>query len=419
MSTDAPPRPPSFATARAEWAAMLALAWPALVQQSLLFAVLTTDQLLARPYSEEYKAALTAANYVYWFIGSYAVVVTAGATAVVGRLVGERDFVTANRAAGQALWLALGFGLVATLLSFFALDRLVGVLGLSGEEGDIAARYLRPLVAMLPVYLVEVVGIACLVGAGDTRTGRNVLLAVALVNGPVAYCLSRGAFGLPEMGFLGISYGTAAAHTVGAILVLVTLRRGRFGLHLRKRNLRPRPELLRRLLRVSLPAAADSISMGVFQLAFFNVVAHLGPTALSAHGIALRVEGLGYLTGVAFATATAAVVARQLGAGRPDLAGRGARTALVMGGVVMSGMGAFFCVFARPLFELFAPPQTPGSDEVIRAGVPALRLIAFAMPGLAGTIILTQALRAAGIRACRCCSPGWGFWACACRRRTT
>ena len=381
---------------RADWRVMLALAAPALVQQGLLFAVQITDQLLARPFSESHKAALTTANYVYWFLSSYAVVVTAGATAVVGRLVGAGDPVRANRAVGQALWLALGFGTVALAVSSFTLRPFLELLGLGGEEVAIAADYLRPLLALLPVYLIEAVGIACLVGAGDTRTGRNVLLAVALVNAPVAYALSRGALGLPNFGFLGIAYGTAAAHTGGALLILVTLRRGRFGLSLRKRTLRPDWELTRRLLRVSLPAAADSLSVGVLQFVFFSIVARLGATALSAHGIALRLEGLGYLSGVAFATATAAIVARQLGAGRPDLAMSGARTALLMGGAVMTAMGALFFAFARPLFLLFAPADTPESAAVIEAGVPVLRLIAFAMPGLAGTIILTQALRAAG-----------------------
>ena len=395
MTTLAPPaRSPSVEAAglaRADWRAMLALVAPALAQQSLLFAVQMTDQWLARPFPESQKAALTVANYVYWFLSSYAVVVTAGATAVVGRLVGARDAATAARATGQALLLAAAFGTLASLLSLVALVPFLELLGLEGHQVGVAADYLRPLTSLLPVYMVEVAGIACLVGAGDTRTGLKVLLAVALVNAPVAYVLSRG-----PLGFLGISYGTAAAHAAGALLIVVTLARGRFGLTLRRVNLRPQWDLLKRLLRVSLPAAADSLSVGTLQFVFLGFVSRLGETAMSAHGIALRWEGLSYLSGAAFATATAAIVARQLGAGRPDLAMRGARTAFLMGAGVMTAMGAFFFAFARPLFLLFTPADTPESAAVVAAGVPVLRLIAFAMPGLAGSVILTQALRAAG-----------------------
>ncbi len=46
------------------------------------------------------------------------------------------------------------------------------------------------------------------------------------------------------------------------------------------------------------------------------------------------------------------------------------------------------------MFALFCPH--PEQQEVIKAGVPVLRLVAFAMPPLASCIIFTYALRGAG-----------------------
>ena len=381
------PAPPAFADP-VVWQ-IARLAWPALLQQALLLTVQLTDQYLAGPFSDSHKAALTTANYIYWFVTSYAVVVTAGATAVVGRLAGARDFDLAGRAAGQALLLAAGFGLAGAVAGLTLMPAFVDLLGLTGAGADIAVAYLRPLAAMLPVYMIEAGGIACLVGAGDTRTGLKVLAAVVVVNGPAAYLLSRG-----PAGFVGIAYGTSLAHAAGCALVLTVLVGGRYGVRLTWAGLRPDPGLVGRLLRVSVPAAADSLSVGVFQFAFLSLVNNLGETAASAHGIAIRLEGIGYLSGAAFATATAAIVGRALGAGRPDIAARGAWTALALGAGVMTVMGACMVAFARPAFEFFNPP--PGGSAVVETGVPVLRLVAFAMPGLAGSIILTQALRAAG-----------------------
>ena len=73
------------------WWQILMLAWPALVQQGLLLTIQLYDQYLTGKFSESHKAALTTANYLYWFVTSYTVVVNAGATALVGRLVGARD----------------------------------------------------------------------------------------------------------------------------------------------------------------------------------------------------------------------------------------------------------------------------------------------------------------------------------------
>ena len=48
------------------------------------------------------------------------------------------------------------------------------------------------LFALLVFQTIEVAGIACLVGAGDTRTGLWVMIGVAVVNVPLAWGFGRG-----------------------------------------------------------------------------------------------------------------------------------------------------------------------------------------------------------------------------------
>jgi Na+-driven multidrug efflux pump len=88
------------------------------------------------------------------------------------------------------------------------------------------------------------------------------------------------------------------------------------------------------------------------------------------------------------------LVGQSLGADRPDRAARSGWVALGLGCGVMSLMGAVFFALARPMFELFLPHA--GQADIVAAGVPVLRLVAFAMPFLGSAIILTYALRGAG-----------------------
>jgi Na+-driven multidrug efflux pump len=97
---------------------------------------------------------------------------------------------------------------------------------------------------------------------------------------------------------------------------------------------------------------------------------------------------------VAFATAAMSLVGQNLGARQPGHAARDAWTALVAGCALMSAMGAVFYAFAPALVGAFAPETS--HDAVIAAGVPALRLVAFAMPAVAAVIVVTAALRGAG-----------------------
>jgi putative MATE family efflux protein len=251
-----------------------------------------------------------------------------------------------------------------------------------------------PLLALMTAQVVEAAGIACLVGAGDTRTGLRILLGVAVVNLPLAWGLSYGWGPLPKLGFVGIALGTALSHTLGGLVVLILLAGGRFGVKLDWRLFRPRYDLMRRLLRVSVPAGFDSLSVVVGQFWFLSLINQLGDDASSAHGIALVWESLGYLSGAAFGTAAMTLVGQNLGAGRPHEAARAGWRAFGLGVVVMSFMGAIFFIFAPEMFAFFCPKAE--QRPIIDAGVPVLRLVAFTMPCLASTIVFTSAMRGAG-----------------------
>jgi putative MATE family efflux protein len=386
---------------RPAWKLVLGLAWPVLVQQFLILAVNLSDRLLAGRFQHldaadqvATQAAQTTAHYLAWFLTSYTVLVTVGGTALVAHFLGAGDRRGAIRVTHQTLLLATVLGLLGTTVGLIGLPALVRVLQLQGPAADFAVAYLRPLFALLVFQVIEAGGIACLAGAGDTRTGLWVLGGVALINLPLAWVIFHGVGPLPGMGFTGIALGTAVSHVLGAVAVLAVLARGRAGLRIHWRGLRPQRDLLRRLLRISVPAAADSLAVAVGQLWFLGIVNGLGDTAEAAHGIALVWEALGYLSGSAFGTAAMTLVGQNLGAGRPADASRSARTAFLLGLSVMSFMGAVFFVLARPMFQVFCPGA--GQGAIVAAGVPVLRLVAFAMPALASCIIFTAALRGAG-----------------------
>jgi putative MATE family efflux protein len=394
-SSSAPAEPALIDRPWPMWRLVLTLAWPALVQQLLILAVNLSDRFLAgRVHVPAAQAAQTTAYYLAWFISCYTVLVSVGSTALVARFIGAGDRALAIRVTNQSLVLAFALGLVGSSAGLAGVESLVGWMGLSGEAGEYAAAYLRPLFGMLVFQAIESAGIACLVGAGDTRTGLWVLGGVAILNVPLAWGLFALRGPEPLARFQGIALGTALSHALGALAVVLVLARGRAGLRLEWRLLRPDADLLRRLLRVSVPAAADSLSMGIAQLWFLRIVNGLGVVASGAHGIALGWEALGYLSGGAFGVAATALVGQYLGAGRPDRAARGGWTAFALGGLAMSLMGVIFFTFARPMFRVFCPG--PEQLPIIDTGVPVLRLVAFAMPALASCIIFTGALRGAG-----------------------
>jgi putative MATE family efflux protein len=388
---------------------VLSLAWPVLALNLLIMTVDMSDRFLVgnlpSPTPEVAEARLAArgtAHYVAWFISSYTALVSVGATALVAHCVGAGDWRIARRAAGQTIVLAGIVGVAGSIVGLAFLPEFVEMVGLDGAAAVYATEYLRPMFALLAFRVIEVGGVASLVGAGDTRTGLWVQGGVAITNLPLAWTLCRGLPAIPALGFagweglgfVGVPLGTAICYLLAAVAVLTVLIRGRAGLQLHPTDIRPDPALLGRLLGVSVPAAVDSLSIVGGQFWFLHIINELGDLPASAHGIAIGWEALGYLSGHAFGTAAMTLVGQSLGARRPDLAARSGWTAFALGSAMMCTMGALFYALAPTMFWLFC--QDPQQQPVIDAGVPVLRLIAFAMPALASTMVFTSALRGAG-----------------------
>lgn len=353
-----------------------------------------SDAALTGHYLEApHLAAMNLMAYVLWLLYGLFSFVAIGATALVARAVGAGDREGASRVANQAFVVGIVFAVVAVLVGWLGADWIVGRLQLEGESAVLAARFLRFVLPVLPMVMFDAVGIACLRGAGDMIAGLAVMAVVNLVNVAVAWSLVLGLGPLPRLGWDGLAIGTACGYLVGGMLVLMLLAKGRSGLQLRPRWLRPDGALIRRLLRVGVPGGLDTLLVIGCQLWFVAIVNRLGDVAAAAHGIAIRVESLGYLPGLAFQLAATTLAGQFLGAGDPRRAGRAVWTTSAVGGGVMCLAGVLFFTQAQGLIDLFL---RAGQDQIALLAVPLLRTVALAMPFLAMSMILTGALRGAG-----------------------
>ena len=370
------------------------LAAPVLVEQALLYLVGLSDTLLTGRYlSAEHLAAVTVASYLLWFLSGLLTVVSVGATALVARMMGANQRAEAVRITQQAITMAVIVGAFVFLVGWAFAPGVIRLLNLKGLAAEVAVTFLRIVLTITPLLACTVVGVACLRGAGDTRTGMWVMVVVNIVNVTLSWSLVRGLGPFPALGFPGIALGTACGEGIGGVLVLAVLARGRSGLRLGWSGVAPVWSVIRRVLRVSIPAAGERLTDILCQLWFLSLINRLGPVATAAHGVAIRCESIAFLTVTAFAVAASTLTGQYLGAGRPELAGRAVRTAWGLGVLVLSLLGVLLYTQAGPMFALFLGGRQP---LVAAAGVPVLRVVAFAMPALATINVLSGALRGAG-----------------------
>jgi putative MATE family efflux protein len=373
---------------------LLRLTVPVLVEQFLHMLVGFSDAWLAGKFLERpHLAAMAFLPYALWLLSELFVFVGIGTTAMVARFVGAGNSHMARRVVHQSLLLGGVLAAAFTILGWGGVPSVVSLMQLSGPSADLAGSYLRIVILALPALMVERVGVASLRGAGDMVSGLAAMAAVNVVNVAVSWTLLLGLCGLPRLGWDGLAVGTAVGHCVGALLVLCRLHWGRAGLRFSSGLLRPDRDLAARILRVGVPGGIDVHSIIACQLWFLSIINGLGELASSAHGLALRIESLAYLPGEAFQVAAATLAGQYLGARDPLRAGRSILAACLLGGGMLVTTGVVIYAASDSLVWLFLKSSR---EDVAAQAAPLLRIVAFAMPSLAVTMILTGALRGAG-----------------------
>jgi putative MATE family efflux protein len=149
--------------------------------------------------------------------------------------------------------------------------------------------------------------------------------------------------------------------------------------------------MIKRVLRVGLPAGVEQMSWRLGMMVFVRGVASMGTTAVAAHAVALRAESLSYMPGFGFAVAGTALVGQYLGARCPDRAEKTGYITYQIAALVMTSIGLTFIAAPQVLIQLFSEDAA-----VIRAAVGPLRIIGFVQPLLAAAYVFPGALRGAG-----------------------
>jgi putative MATE family efflux protein len=219
------------------------------------------------------------------------------------------------------------------------------------------------------------------------------MVVVNAVNIAVSWSLLLGAGPLPELGWDALPAGAACGHLAGGLLPTIVLLRGRGMLRLNPSALRPDLHLIRRILRISVPAGIDLLSIVGCQLAFLSVINRLGKVATAAHGVALRIESLAYMPGNAFQVAAATMAGQYLGARNHRQATRSVLVACAFGSALLGVAGVLLYVFADVLVGWFLRSD---QREVAAQAAPLLRIVSVALVPLAVLMVLSGALRGAG-----------------------
>lgn len=292
------------------------LALPLVVSQLSAVGMNAIDAVLAGHHG----AATLGAVAIGASIWSLALVVAIGVTMAVPPSVAQLDGAGRRDAIGplfrQALWLALGLGLLLWLALRGAIA-LVRVIGIDPVLVDDVAGFLRAVSWGAPALAAFFTLRGMSAGVGITRPTMYFSLMALVLLGPIAWVLLHGGYGIPAMGAAGIGAATAIVLWLEAIaFALYVLWHPAYAdLALTARLERPQWAAIGELLRIGVPMGVTVLMEAGLFIATTLTIGTLGAATVASHQVALNVASLFFMIPLGIAMATTVRVGNAVGRG--------------------------------------------------------------------------------------------------------
>lgn len=316
---------------------------------------------------------------------------SAGATAIVSRRIGEGDKEGAARAVIQILVVGLIAACLIGALGVALAPRLLAAMGASealvAQGSEYTAVMLGGSVTVLLLFLIN----AVFRGAGDAAIAMRVLWLANGLNIVLAPLLIFGVGPFPELGVTGAAVATTICRGIGVLFQLTVLFRGKRRLAVSRRHVGFDADLLKRFFGLSGGATLQSLVETSSWLGLVRILATFGSPALAGYTLAIRIAMFALLPSFGIANAAATLVGQNLGAGRPERAERS---------VWVAGRWNFVFLGTVSVLFVFAPGWLVGLFGADPAAVPhavdCLRILSLGFLFYAYGFVAVMAFNGAG-----------------------
>ncbi|HUI10471.1 MAG TPA: MATE family efflux transporter [Bacteroidota bacterium] len=337
-------------------------------------------------------AAMGLGMLATWAITSVFSSMATGTQVLVARRTGETDYAGAGSVLNNSLLLALvlgvAFGLPGyffsyNIIDFFSSDHAVAVAG----TGYMQWRFIGLLFFL---FVVSYRGFFN--GIGDTQVFMYSAIIINVTNIVLNYVLIFGAFGLRPMGLTGAGASNAVSNVVGCVFFLgATFLRSYRTRYRYYARLRLRADILRQIIRISVPVSFQNILILLGFLVFVSITGMIGTSQQAASQVVITALFMSFLPCFGFGVGAQTLVGQSLGNGRRQMARRYGLEAARLATYFTIVLGAVFILVPDWVIILITTNR-----EVTDIARPILRIAGAAQVFYASGIVLAHALQAAG-----------------------
>ena len=315
----------------------------------------------------------------------------AGST-LVAQYMGAGNQEMVNHVAAQTLLMVAVTSVTLGAIGYVIAPGLLHLMGVAPEVYNGALQFMR----VSFVGLVTVFGFAMfqavLRGVGQVTLPLYITAGTVLLNFLFDPFFIFGWGPFPAAGVAGAAYATLVTQTVAAVIGLLALLTGRYGIHLQWSDFKPDWVFVKRTFVLGFPATIEQSARGLGMMVMTFLITTFGTVAIAAYGIGSNIFMFVLIPAMGLSMATAALVGQHIGAGKIERATRIAHLSAGIAFVTLQIIGILLFLFAHAIVAFFVPTD----PAVVETGARFLRIFSLSFGALGLQLALIGVFRAAG-----------------------
>ncbi len=340
------------------------------------------DSMFVARLSEDALTAVTLAFPMQNALISFAAGTGVGINALLSRSLGEQKFDRADQAANNGLFLGILTYILFLLIGLFAAGPFIGTQIKDPVVQEYGTVYLGICLCLSFGAIFQITFERLLQSTGRTFYSMISQATGAIINIIFDPIMIFGLFGFPKMGVAGAALATVLGQVIAACLSLFLNLKKNEDIHISlKQVLSPSLEIIKKIYFVAVPSILMMSIGSIMTYAMNQILGAFSKTATAVFGVYFKLQSFFFMPVFGLNNGLIPVLAYNYGARRSDRIKEALKFSMSLAVGIMLVGTLVFHLFPQALLGMFN-----ASEEMLRIGVPALRIISLSFC-LAGACI--------------------------------
>jgi len=368
--------------------AILKIALPSILSMIVQIVYNLTDTFFVGKLNDPNQvAAVTLAMPIFFFLMSLSGLFGNGGASYISRLLGQKDYETANKTSATAFYSCIILGIIITIIGTIFLPTIVKLSGASENTYGYSYSYLLvifigAIIVMLNFALSQLLrSEGC---AKEAMIGMLIGTVVNIILDPIFIFVFK-------QGVTGAAIATIIGNFISVVYYIYFFLRKKTITSINFKYFTPTSKIYAEILKIGLPASLSTILMSLSNIVLNNIAASYNDIVVASYGVCMRVNSIVIMLFIGLAVGIQPLIGFNYGNHNITRIHKTLKISLIIAVSVALFFALLFLIFSKQFITLFI-----NDTDVVKIGSKILFAQLIALPFIGVQIIHANFFQAIG-----------------------